>query len=668
LPGIRKYRIPAITYLPYPSFSQQIRQWLRSDDDDQRAAAALVKVNQLLAYTLQFIPIIDAVNIVLQELPAQQVIYRVAQLAENPFDWDLVHFASASLENKLKQRFLDGFFILPKIFKRNLLSRLDVNPRLDTQAHAAAAGFWYLHEQEPAQAKKAFTVTRSLMYGEEMYILADTLAKFNVATDITEISKLKIRPFPTESLLRKNTWDALNSLNHVVEDVQKVQRSSSRQVRAFAISRAIGEIRQILDTSGTIQQAERQLVINITQTWRTVLERLAGEVGKVEITTPVTSPYIVGDPVEGEYFVGREDIIRQLEEIWRNAGHMQSVVLYGHRRMGKTSILRNIAAALDCKVKVAYVNLQTVGDIEDVSEVLMLISDKIARVTDIPPLPDTDFINGKFRTLERYLTLVADQLTNNNGDGLIIALDEFETIEELIKDNKIPQTFMRQLRTYAGMSPKIGFALAGLHTLEEMTSDYFQAFYASVTPPIKVSFMTEDDTKIILANPSSKIDFPLDYTPEALTEIYALTHGQPFLTQLVGSMLVRQYNNQMFHLRQKRDPIFTIDDVKQITENPNFFTNGNYYFDGVWRQASQGAKAQQQVLQILSDYPQGLTCHQIYQHIINLNPVVDENLEQDLIQEALHTLQRHDVIQEKDGFWLILVELFRRWVVGRKSY
>ena len=107
------------------------------------------------------------------------------------------------------------------------------------------------------------------MYGEEMYILADTLAQFDAATNITEISTLEILPFPTESLLRPQTWVALKSLSHVVEDAQKVQRSSSRQVRAFAISRAIGELKQILDTSDTIQQAERQLIITIAQRWRT---------------------------------------------------------------------------------------------------------------------------------------------------------------------------------------------------------------------------------------------------------------------------------------------------------------------------------------------------------------------------------------------------------------
>ncbi|MCC5643124.1 hypothetical protein LC607_09255 [Nostoc sp. CHAB 5824] len=50
-------------------------------------------------------------------------------------------------------------------------------------------------------------------------------------------------------------------------------------------------------------------------------------------------------------------------------------------------------------------------------------------------------------------------------DGvLIIALDEFEKIEDLIEAKKIPIDFMGFLRGLVQMSSKVGFAFAGLHT------------------------------------------------------------------------------------------------------------------------------------------------------------------------------------------------------------
>ncbi|MEH2185137.1 MAG: hypothetical protein V7K64_03005 [Nostoc sp.] len=33
------------------------------------------------------------------------------------------------------------------------------------------------------------------------------------------------------------------------------------------------------------------------------------------------------------------------------------------------------------------------------------------------------------------------------------------------------------------------------------------------------------------------------------------------------------------------------------------------------------------------------------------------------LQEALNTLKRHDVVEETQGSWRIIVELFRRWVL-----
>ncbi|MEY3302951.1 MAG: hypothetical protein RLZZ139_1324, partial [Cyanobacteriota bacterium] len=56
------------------------------------------------------------------------------------------------------------------------------------------------------------------------------------------------------------------------------------------------------------------------------------------INTPISNPYIIGDPVLGNHFIGREKIIRQLKELWIIDTSPQSVLLYGHRRMGKTSI------------------------------------------------------------------------------------------------------------------------------------------------------------------------------------------------------------------------------------------------------------------------------------------------------------------------------------------
>ncbi|HEY9821914.1 MAG TPA: ATP-binding protein, partial [Candidatus Sericytochromatia bacterium] len=180
--------------------------------------------------------------------------------------------------------------------------------------------------------------------------------------------------------------------------------------------------------------------------------------------------------------------------------------------------------------------------------------------------------------------------------------------------------------------------------------------------PIHVGFLQSGATRQILANPDE--DFPLDYTPDALDQIYALTAGQPYLVQLVGFQLVRRYNDYVFEQGRSRNPDFTVEDVEAVINDAEFFKRGRYYFDGVWGQAARGAFGQQAILRALAPHPQGLSIDELKTQLDefvgaqSLAPLQEETL-----QDALKTLTRHDVIQQKEGGWQIIVELFRRWVL-----
>ncbi len=614
----RDKQFPHVTLIPFPYLSEQLKIWLHHNWEE-----GAINAKKLFSYTLQFIPIIKALNQVLAATPLDQVVYRVAQLAEPPYNWELI-------------RCLCGYLF-------------PLSYRLDTPAAATAAGFWFLHQKNLRDSTEAFAAVRYLNHGSEMYILTRTLFKFDRAKNLNNIAALQMPNFPIEPLLRPETWKAIASLRRVAEDIKVIRDSSSRSARAFALSRAIGELKSLRDKCFILPELERELINKIAINWSVALMNVASEVGQVRITQRVVNPYVVGDPVQGNLFIGREDVIRQLEELWMMGNQIHSVVLYGHRRMGKTSILVNAVNCLGSQIQLAYVNLLRLGDSpQGVGEVLMAICDEISQTVKLPPPADADLLNLPYRTFERYLKQVEAKLDG----GLIIALDEFEKIEDLIEANKIPIDFMGFLRGLVQMSSKIAFAFAGLHTLEEMTADYFQPFFASVIP-IHVGFQERAATRQILANPGNE-DFPLDYIPEALDEIYALTHGQPYLVQLLGFQLVRGYNDFVFEQGRSRDPVLTVEDVEAVINDPEFFKRGRYYFDGVWGQAARGAEGQQVILQVLAPQPEGLSLDALAQSI-GMN---DTNL-----QEALNTLKRHDVVEETQGSWQIMVELFRRWVL-----
>ncbi|MEM9272575.1 MAG: ATP-binding protein [Cyanobacteria bacterium P01_F01_bin.143] len=660
----KSWLFPHVTSLPLPQLNLRIEKWLHEDWE-----TSLNNINQLLEYSLQFIPVVSAVNKALVKIPDEQLIYRVTQLAQKPYDWKLVGFASASLSQALQSENNMGLLFF-RYINEPLSPPLRVSLRLDTHSRATTAGFWYLHEKQPVKATEAFAVVRNLLYAEELFILSQNLANFQQAEEVKNIANLTITDFPTENLLRPNTWEVMNSLRRVVDDLKLIQQSASRVTKSLAYSRAIGELTEIIDNKANIPEAERELIVDIAINWKQSLERIGKEIGNVTITKPVRNPHIIGNPVTGKSFVGREDILRQLEELWITGNQLQSVVLYGHRRMGKTSILVNAANCTGAEIKVIYVNLQRLGAVsQGVAEVLMAISDEIATAFKIDPPDDDAFLKLPQRTFERHLKKVIADMSYR---GLIIALDEFETIEELIQQGQIEPGFMGFLRGLVQMSPKIAFAFAGLHTLEEMTADYFQPFFASVIP-IRVSFLNAGATKTILANPNSNIpeqnsflnnnqtsqngeleeEFLLDYTGEALDLIYSLTSGQPYLVQLIGFQLVRNYNDQVFEQGTARDNIFTVEDVNKVV-NESLFQQGRYYFEGVWGQAAQDVIGQQEIITALAPHPRGLTIEEL----TNATGLDTEDL-----GAAIAILERHDVIKERNGQYCIIVELFRRWAL-----
>jgi hypothetical protein len=617
-----------------------------------------------LLYTQQFIPVVQVVNKVLNTKPPEQIIWSVSQLIETTNNWDLIHYIFANYFDNIKSRISNDLYISLSSWKKKLQTNLNTDTCLDIPYRAVAAGFWYLHKKRPDIATEAFKIVRSLLYGEEMYILSLSLAVFYCEdlenledlNDLYSTVKLQILVFLyiENDVLRPHTWQILGKFVKVIEDVKIINNSVSRVSRSSALNRALGELTTILNTADTLPKAEQGLIIDIAENWQQELLQIAGEVGKVVIDKPVNNPYVIGDPVMGNLFIGREDIIRQLEELWLRGIQLQSVVIYGHRRMGKTSILLNAANSLDNQVKVVYVNLLKLGDVtQGVGEVLMAISDKISQVLNIEPPNDDGLLKLPERTFNRYF----ERVIKNLSGGLIIAIDEFEKVEDLIKAGKISPDFMGFLRGLVQANSQVAFAFAGLHTLDEMTADYFQPFFASVLP-IRVGFLSRGATGQILANPTIE-DFLLDYTPEALDKIYDLTYGQPYLVQLVGFHLVRLYNDFVFEQGKPRESVFTVEDVEAIVKKPEFFQRGSNYFNGVWGQAGENNDhTQQAILKELAKNTAGLTINEL----VELTGINESKL-----NEAVETLKRHDVIVENQGRWIIIVELFRRWVVKSHS-
>jgi hypothetical protein len=360
---------------------------------------------------------------------------------------------------------------------------------------------------------------------------------------------------------------------------------------------------------------------------------------------------MAGNPVTGDLFVGHEDIMRTLQEIWSESGQCPSVVLFGHRRMGKSSILQNLKTYLSPNQIVIDFNMELVGMVENTKELLYLLALEIYHGLPIQQQADllepnkaTFFENNPYNSFRRFL----DRLDRvRQGCQLIIAIDKFEVLEELLQQYRLEPQLLKFWRALFQTYQWFIIIFAGLHTLDELCRDFWSPLYGSVKL-IPVGFLTPNTARILIEKPS-----PLAYTREAIAEIFQLTHGQPYLIQLIGHNLVNHFNDRIAREKQQ----FTHDDVVTIIESSELFKDGFAYFDGVWAHARDSEPPRQtELLQHLCQKPLSLP---------ELVAVTGFSLEQ--IKASLETLERHDVVKTVEGRYVYRVELMRRWVKQRQA-
>ena len=437
-------------------------------------------------------------------------------------------------------------------------------------------------------------------HGEEVCRSFHAISIFLDYKDLAEISHaseeltwLKSLPEPP----KKNLLAVLQRLDGIAQEISVYQHASSRVSQASALLRAnerLDSLSRFIESE--LHEPEQKLLIAVTEQWRSIIASEGGKVGERMLKKPFDNPYVAGNPVSGKLFVGRQDIFRRFEELWSSNGELPAIMLYGHRRMGKSSILRNLGTHFGGDTVLVYFDMQRVGIVQNTAELLFNAALKIydtleeAGMSGLTEPQLADFAGSWANGFNAFLRRVEKVLS---GKRLIFAIDEFELIEKNIADEKVEKRFLLYLRGLIQGVDWLTFVFAGLHTLDETTKDYWNPFYGSVEM-IKVSCLSHADARLLIENPAG--DFIIDYEPEATALIIELTNGQPYLVQLLCRRLVNRLNHLIFDEEQEREPRIGVKDVEAVLQE-DFFGRGNYYFSGVWGQATEDER---RILQIMS--------------------------------------------------------------------
>lgn len=657
---MKKRRIPSsiafyhTTPLPLPKLNYDLKNWLNAD-----WSPGINNANQIVSYTVQFVATFNAINIVLLNSPRSELLNRVALLSTAPFDWSIVLFNSAKLPHLFISYLVDVLFFIPENWRQAWKPYYQLNSLENSPANAACAGFWLWYKGEAVHAAAAFKQVDEIPHGEELWKIASAINNGLTAETVVDIiiwnENVGFVDNLPEPELRSGTLATLRLLRKVAQDVSTAYNAHSPLMRSAVLGQTNATLTELLNRGAdTCPSPEWELVERMTHIWREILNRAGGIVGEEILRRPVLNPYVgySGLPVIGSAFIGRVDILRQIENYWATGTLTPVLIVYGHRRMGKTSILRNLDHRTATDSLLVYLDMQDSTLVEHSGDFLLEIAEAIYRTAvnvglsvDAEPKPASfSTLNRARRSLNVLLRSLAPYMTSRR---LILAIDEFELIETSMIEGDIDPVVLGYLRAINQEHAWLSLVFAGLHTLGEMGGDYQNAFYAQ-TEHVPVRYLSEAETVNLITQPDP--NFALEYSDELLAELYRLTGGQPFLIQRLCWELVNGWNECFMEEGAFTPRVLELADLEPVLTS-DFYRGASYYFTGVWENVTEAEQAVMRVLAADTEHVWTLE---------NLAATLGEAPE--VVGETLNRLRDHDVIPQDLYEFRFASELMRRWV------
>ncbi len=353
------------------------------------------------------------------------------------------------------------------------------------------------------------------------------------------------------------------------------------------------------------------------------------------------NPYVAGTSVGGsEAFVGRTDILGSVKQVLAHP-QQNAIVLFGQRRIGKTSILQELKKRLGSEQSVVYkpVFFDLLGKTyQPLKETLQELAYNICDVLEIDKirLENIDDFHQQWlpSILKQYPTI-----------SLVLLLDEFDALEDDAKFRNTQESFFYYLRDHLlGVSPRINFVFALGRNVGDLSNVAMSVFKNILS--VRVSLLAHADTVQLIK--FSEINASLNWSDESISKVWQLTSGHPFLTQVLCS---RVWEDIASH-----EPIAKVNHVERNIAAA--LESGDIALEWLWR----GLPPAEKVVSSIIASQNTILISELATQLKSSNAgIVNE-------KEAIRSLVRWDLIyfNEKTKVLGFRVELIRQWVAENK--
>jgi phosphate transport system substrate-binding protein len=249
------------------------------------------------------------------------------------------------------------------------------------------------------------------------------------------------------------------------------------------------------------------------------------------MTTPA-NPYIIDTPVTGDEFFGREALIESITNVLRYPAHT-SIIVYGQRRIGKTSLLKQLAGKMKAPFFPVYFNLDGKAT-EPLTEVLHQMAGAAAAEAGMPAPPAELFKDGPDAFHQKFLPELYKAVGSQQQPTFL--LDEFNPVDTPEKELS-PEAAGRQLDSYLykllTTQNHTDFIFAAGRRMNELSSVERSGYQADLNQYLTV--LNPEQARKLINKPGAP-----PYEEEAIIRILDVTRGHPYLLQLLCHTIYEQ--------------------------------------------------------------------------------------------------------------------------------
>ena len=269
--------------------------------------------------------------------------------------------------------------------------------------------------------------------------------------------------------------------------------------------------------------------------------------------TGIPNPYAAwaeaGEVTVDDMFYGRDQLIKNLLSAIDSAPEAKSLVIYGQKRAGKSSVLYHLHKRLQLPIISIKFSLGEVFDLTVatfLARMMQCIESKFEDFAEegLPPVrverPSLSALNEspdlEFHDYMRRLRAAMRRHSAYDGARLMLLIDEFTYLYGEIKRGRIPDTFMKFWKALL-QRRYFGSVLVGQDIMRQFIESFPNEF--QVAQSERVSYLQYDEARKLIVRPTQMAENEESrFKGAAVDRMIELTAASPFYIQIFCNRLI----------------------------------------------------------------------------------------------------------------------------------